>query len=613
MMDRRYPIGAEVVSNGTSFRVWAPACQTVEVCHEGDTTRFLPLQAENNGYFSGTLDLKAGDCYRFRLDGSSDLYADPASRFQPDGPLGPSQVVDPGVFQWDEGSWKGRGIEGQILYELHLGTFTHVGTLAAAEKHLPELAELGITTIQLMPLNDFPGHFGWGYDGVDLFAPCRLYGGPDDVRSFVNRAHQLGLGVILDIVYNHFGPRGCFMDKFSPNYFQQEDTEWGRAINFDDPDTRLFFITNARYWIQEYHFDGFRVDAVHAIKSTSAVHILADLTREARAAAGDRQIIIVGENEAQESTVVRSIEEGGYGFDMVYNEDFHHSAIVRLTGRSEAYYSDYRGTAQELLSCMKYGFLYQGQYYTWQKKNRGTPSLDLKSCAFGTFLQNHDQVANTSRGLRIHLTSDPGNLKAMTCLLLLGPGVPLLFQGQEFASSAPFYYFADHEPELAKLVARGRRKFLAQFESQAIEEMQAAIPNPEAPETFTCCKIDFNEREKNSGIYKLTKDLIRLRKEDPLLGKNERMMDGAILSNAAFFMRFFDRENQLDRLLLFNFDVDVTLDPAAEPLLAPVEGCTWKQIWSSESLQYNGVGNPTLGSIWSIPGHSATVLTTIRR
>src|SRR5215831_5689192 len=418
----RWPVGAEVrAEGGVAFRVWAPAHREVAVVAEA----------------------AAGTLYRFRLGGASDCVPDPASRFQPSGPSGPSQIVDSAAFSWSDQSWTGISIERQVLYELHVGTFTTEGTWHAAIEHLPALADFGITTIEMMPVAEFAGRRGWGYDGVDLYAPSHLYGTPDDLRSFVDRAHQLRLGVILDVVYNHFGPDGNYLRRFSPRYFStRHTTEWGEAINFDDDaaPVREFVSANAAYWIDEFHFDGLRLDATHQIFDTSPTHVLAEISARTRAAAPRRSICLFAENETQDTRILRPLEQGGYGFDALWNDDFHHAAGVALTGRREAYYQDYGGTAQEFLSMAKRGFLYQGQRSSWQRQRRGRPTRGVEQHRFVTFLENHDQIANapTLGGERIWQLSGPGTCRALTALWLICPGTPMFFQGQEFASSAPF-------------------------------------------------------------------------------------------------------------------------------------------------------------------------------
>ena len=617
---RRFPIGAEVLpGGGVHFRAWAPGRRLVEVVFE-DGRRSFPLQAEEGGYFAGTsADAADGTRYRFRLDGDSQLYPDPSSRFQPEGPHGPSQVIDPGRFRWTDQDWPGVGRDGQVIYEMHLGTFTPEGTWEAAARELPELARLGITVLEVMPVAEFPGRFGWGYDGVNLFAPTRLYGAPDDFRRFVDAAHAAGLGVILDVVYNHLGPDGNYLEPFSKDYFTDRyKNEWGKAINFDGPDgggggagpVREFFLTNAAYWIDEFHLDGLRLDATQQIFDSSAEHILVALTRAVREAGKGRATLLVAENEPQETRLVRPTDTGGYGLDSLWNDDFHHSALVALTGRNEAYYTDYLGTPQEFISSVKWGYLYQGQRYRWQKKRRGSPSLDLDPACFVNFIQNHDQVANSARGLRCQLLTSPGRYRAMTALLLLAPQTPMLFQGQEFASSSPFFYFADHKKELAKLVCKGRAEFLAQFPSIASPDMQACLPDPADPRTFERCKLNLGERQVHAEALALHADLLRLRREQAVFRSQKRGgVDGAVLGHGAFVLRFFGEEGE-DRLLLVNFGRDVHLDPAPEPLLAPPAGMLWETLWSSEDPRYGGSGTPPVDTEenWLIPGEAAVVL-----
>lgn len=612
---RTYPIGAEVCEEGVSFRVFASLCKQVEVCLESDSAKneYYLLKDEGTGYFSGIFpQFKHGVNYRFRLDGHPDLYPDPASRYQPKGPFGPSQVINPMLFQWTDHNWRGIKIERQIIYELHVGTFTTEGTLSAAKKQLSELANLGITVIELMPLNEFPGQFGWGYDGVNLFAPSRLYGTPDDLKDFIDQAHRLSIAVILDVVYNHFGVEGNYVHKFSDNYFKDEDNEWGKSINFDLESTREFITTNVQYWIEEMHFDGLRVDATQAINSTTPVHILEEIRAAAYRACKNRDVIVTGENESQASIIFRPIDRGGYGFDALWNDDFHHTARVRLTGSRAAYYTDYEGSVQELISCIKHGYLYQGQYYSWQKKYRGTPCLDIKPSSFILFLENHDQIANSGRGQRLHQLTDFGNLKTMTSLLLLAPGTPLLFQGQEFASSTPFFFFADHLGDLPTLINNGRKEFLSQFPDLATADVQAILPNPAELSTFLKCKLDFSEREHNAPIYQLHKDLIQLRKTDPLLANDTCRFDAAILSPDLFLLRFFDKnefEQKENRLLILNFGSDYDFDPLFEPLIAPLENTEWTMLWSSEFVKYGGNGiAPLEFSKLKIRGHSAIFL-----
>ena len=617
---RRWPIGVELQPGGAHARVWAPKAKRVELVVEPDGQATV-LEGEGNGYFSGAVTgLEAGGLYRFRLDGGETLYPDPMSRFQPDGPHGPSQLVDPHRFDWTDRDWRGRSIKGQVIYEMHIGTFTPEGSWDAALRELPALADLGVTVLELMPVSEFPGRFGWGYDGVNLFAPTRLYGDPDAMRRFVNEAHRLGLAVILDVVYNHFGPDGNYLKCFADDYFTDRyKNEWGEAINFDGPNSapvREFFLANAAFWIEEYHLDGLRLDATQSIHDSSesrgAPHILTEISRAVRKAAGGRAAILVGENEPQHASMVRPADEGGCGLCAIWNDDFHHSAMVALTGRMEAYYTDYRGTPQEFVSAMKHGFLYQGQWYRWQGKRRGMPAFTVPRPAFVTFLQNHDQIANSARGLRLHALTTPGRLRAMTALTLLGPGTPMLFQGQEFAASAPFLYFADHKPELAELVEKGRAEFLAQFPSIAEPAMRAAMPKPHAEDSFARCKLDHRERESNAAVWALHRDLLRLRREDAVFAAQRAGgVDGAVLGEEAFVLRFFGEEEGNDRLVLVNLGRDLTLRALADPLLAPPLDGAWTLRWSSEEPGYGGGGTAPVeqaDGAWRLPGHAAVVL-----
>jgi maltooligosyltrehalose trehalohydrolase len=572
------------------------------------------MQPEPDGYFSLTVPTaEAGMRYRFRLDRGEIILPDPASRYQPEGPHGPSEIVDPDAFCWTDVGWRGLPREQLVIYEMHVGTFTWEGTWQAASSELASLANLGITCIEIMPIAEFPGRFGWGYDGVNLFAPTRLYGRPDDFHRFVDRAHSFGIAVILDVVYNHFGPDGNSLTFFSESYFTERyENEWGKAINFDGPDAgpvREFFLANAGYWIEEYHLDGLRLDATQQIFDRSEDHILAALVRRVRAAARGRRTFVVGENEVQHAQLLRPPTRGGYGLDALWNDDFHHSAMVALTGHNEAYYTDYRGRSQEFVSAAKYGFLYQGQRYKWQKKARGMPALDLAAECFVVFLQNHDQIANSGTGSRCDRLSSPGILRAMTAYLLLMPGIPMLFQGQEFGASSPFFYFADHEAGLARLVRAGRAASLAQFPTLATAGMQAELVDPGEVTTFHRSVLDFGERERHASVYALHRDLLALRRNDPVLGYRPCRVDGAVLGDDAWLLRFF-AEDGADRLLIINLGRDLHLDPAPEPLLAPVDGHGWEIGWSSESPRYGGAGTAPVYGIenWRLPGNTALVL-----
>ena len=616
---RRYPIGAEVIGDDqTHFRVWGPKARQIDVVLEDGTRSeltFCPLTPEADGYFSGSVNVGAGARYRFRVNGGENFYPDPASRSQPEGPHGPSCIIDSRQFRWADINWPGVKLKGQIIYEMHIGTFTKEGTWRAAAEQLTELARIGITVIEMMPVAEFPGKFGWGYDGVDLFAPSHLYGTPEDLRTFVDRAHSLGLAVILDVVYNHFGPDGNYLGVFSDHYLVREkENDWGNAINFDGPNSgsvREFFITNGRYWIEEFHFDGFRFDATHAIRDQSTEYIIGAVGRAARAAAGSRSILLIVENDLQEAKMARPLSEGGDDLDGMWNDDFHHNAVVALTGRSEAYFGDYRGEPQEFISAAKYGFLYQGQARSWRKALRGTPTFEISPEVFVCFAENHDQIANTGLGQRLRFQTSPARYRAMTALLLLGPWTPLLFQGEEFGAESPFLFFADVGDAFVRDATRkGRAEWLAPFLSLSEEEALRGLPAPDDPQVFARCKLDFSDREKNSELYNLHIDLLKLRREDSRLRQQSSGgIDGAVLMRASFVLRYFSKQND-DRLLLVNFGESHILHPASEPLLAPPLGYMWETLWTSDSPRYGGRGAIAIASDeqWLLPPETTIAL-----
>ncbi len=630
-LTKHQPIGATLQPHGgAQFRVWAPDHTSVGLIVEDSEGRSLaehPLSPQENGYFGGVVPgIGPGELYRYRLGTSGERYPDPASRYQPLGPHGPSQIVDPTSFVWTDTGWAGLTIENQVLYEMHVGTFTPEGTWSAAAGRFPALRDIGITTIEMMPVAEFAGTRGWGYDGVALFAPTHLYGSPDDLRHFVDRAHGHGLGVILDVVYNHLGPDGNFLGKFTGRYFSSRyDNEWGDAINFDDDAAavREFMAANAAYWIEEFHFDGLRLDATQQIFDASTPHIVAEIAARARDAAGRRTIIVVAENEPQDARLVRDRREGGFELDALWNEDFHHNAVVALTGRREGYYTDYGGTSQEFLSLAKWGFLYQGQRYSWQKARRGTPTRGLAPFRLITFLENHDQVANgpDGRGTRLLLQSSPGVYRAVTAAWLLSPGTPMFFQGQEYGAETPFLYFADHQDALGTAVREGRAEFMSQFRSPASRNLLDALPDPGAAETFTRCALSHDAPRPE--VVALHRDLLALRRHDPLIRPDARcVLDGAVLSSQAFVLRWFADDPRLeapsssdehDRLLIVNLGAGLHFNPAPEPLLAPETGRRWSLLWSSEDPAYGGQGTAPLDTDdnWIVPGQSAVLLSSV--
>ena len=591
MAGRVYPVGAEMISaTEAHVRVWAPDHASLTLVIDGRT---VALDAEPDGYHGCQVVARPGSRYGFRFDGDEKTYPDPASRSQPDGPDGLSAIVDLRAHDWQDAAWPGVSLPGQVLYELHVGTFTREGTWRAAEAYLARLRDVGVTVIQMMPVAEFAGAFGWGYDGVQWFAPFHEYGTPADLQHFVDTAHGLGLAVILDVVYNHLGPSGNYLPKFSRWYGSHRyANEWGDALNFDDAHCegmRELVLSNAAYWVREFHVDGFRIDAAQQIYDVSPEHILAALTRVARETAAPRSVIVVAEHEPQHAQLVRPTDQGGYGLDGVFNEDFHHSTRVALTGTNEAYTSDYRGTAREWLSAARHGFLFQGQYYPWQSACRGAPALDRPPHEFIAFIENHDQVANAAVGRRLADMASPPSWRAMSALLLLGPWTPLLFQGQEWGSKTPFGYFCDHESDLQAAVFRGRQAFLAQF-SRLRAVFEGDTPEVVGRPAFEACRLDHAFHPLADPSWRMYRDLTTLRREDASLGQRALRLAGSTLDDRTLLLRFIGRTAHEDRLLVVNLGADHDFARAPDPLVAPPELFEWSVLWCSEDPAYGGVG-----------------------
>ncbi len=612
-MARTIPLGAQVVETGVQFRLWAPKAHRIEVVFGSGNTQSLRRDDET-GYFTAIIsEASPGMTYRYRVDGKND-FPDPCSRFQPEGPHGPSQIVDSSAYRWRDREWPGVRMTGQVIYELHIGAFTEEGTLDAAVRELDALKRLGITLLEIMPIAEFPGRWNWGYDGVCLFAPSHRYGDYDALKRFVDAAHETGLGVIVDVVYNHFGPGGNYTSVFSDDYVTDRyPNEWGQALNFDGPGSegmREFVVQNACYWIEEFHLDGLRIDATHAVHDASDHHILGELSAQARRAARRRTIVLIAENESQDIRAIRPVEEGGWGLDAVWCEDFHHVSRVAATGRSEAYYTDYRGTPQEFISSLKRGFLYQGQRYHWQRKARGTVVDQEPAGSFVFYIQNHDQIGNTLTGNRLHTLTSPGKYRVLSAVTLLAPQTPMLFMGQEYGASTPFLYFVDFgDHEIGPKVKQGRQEFLSQFPSYASDEAKKSMFDPNDLMTFERSKLDRGERSTHGPLYRLYRDLLRLRREDLVFSAQSRgRIDGAVLGLHAFVVRYFE-ETGYDRLVVVNLGADLHFVPAPEPLLAPRPDGYWSFLWSSDHPQYDGPGivNPLTDAGWHIPAESATV------
>jgi maltooligosyltrehalose trehalohydrolase len=493
----RMPFGAEARDDGTTrFRLWAPAARGVELWLS-DRRQGFAMPRDAAGWAEWvTRDAPAGSRYSFRIDGEL-LVPDPASRYQPDDVHGPSEVVEPSAYAWSDAEWRGVAPERLVFYELHVGTFTPQGTFQALAGRLDHLVALGATAIELMPVADFPGRWGWGYDGVLPFAPDSTYGRPEALKALVEACHARGLAVFLDVVYNHFGPEGNYLHRYAPEFFSRErKTPWGDAINFDEPGceiARAFVVHNALYWLEEFHLDGLRLDAVHAMPDGSGEHVLAELARAVAEGPGrDRVIHLVLENDANEARyLARNGPDKRPLYQAQWNDDMHHALHVMLTGETGGYYEDYRPPLSHLARCLTEGFAYQGQVSSYRGRPRGEPSVGLPPTAFVGFLQNHDQVGNRALGERIAALAPPEAVRAATSVLLLAPPLPLLFMGQEWAAQEPFLFFSDLGPDLGHLVSEGRRREFARFPEFAHPEARVRIPDPQAGATRARSVLDW--------------------------------------------------------------------------------------------------------------------------
>ncbi len=485
----KMPFGAETQDGKVRFRLWAPKAVAVSV-HL--SSKKLPMHRLDGGWFELlTGEGAAGTRYQFTIDQGRSV-PDPASRFQPAGVHGPSEVIDPHAFRWQEANWRGRPWEEVILYELHVGTFSPEGTFAGAEQKLDYLADLGATAVELMPVSSFPGKRNWGYDGVLPYAPTAVYGRPDDLKRFIDAAHSKNLMVFLDVVYNHFGPEGNYLHLYAPQFFsERHHTPWGQAINFDGPGSRTvrdYFIHNALYWLQEYGFDGLRLDAVHAICDDSEPDFLTELAQTVHRNVGeDRHVHLVLENDNNAAHYLH--RDSGIRaplYTAQWNDDFHHAEHVLVTGESDGYYKDYSDDPiKHLGRCLAEGYAYQGEVSTYRNgAKRGEPSRDLPTLSFVSFLQNHDQVGNRAFGERLARLVDSKILKVALAIWLLAPSPPLLFMGEEFGASTPFLFFCDFEPELAAEAREGRRAEFVRFAQFRSPEAQEKIPDPNSEQTF---------------------------------------------------------------------------------------------------------------------------------
>jgi maltooligosyltrehalose trehalohydrolase len=586
MKNRSFSQGAEITPDGVSFRTWVTGRKSLSVVildPEGNPIRELPLERDALGYASVVdPEAKANTLYKYRING--ELLPDPASRFQPQGVHGPSQVVDPNQFVWTDQSWTPPATSDLLIYELHVGTFTPEGTFRAIVSHLDHLQRLGVTAIELMPIADFAGDRNWGYDGVSLYAPCRAYGTPDDLRFLVDAAHKAGLAVILDVVYNHLGPDGNYLGAYSDQYFNpSHHTPWGDAFNLDSPDSRPVrdhFSQNPVYWTKEFHIDGFRLDATQAIPDDSPKHLIQEIAERVQALGR----FVICEDPRNERKIVLPREQGGYGCDAVWADDFHHVVRVQMTHEDEGYMGYFKGTMEELLKILRVGWLFTGEL---QKDGilRGTPGDDIAPQRFVHCISNHDQVGNRARGDRLHQIISPESYRAASALLLLDPYTPMLFMGQEWGASSPFLYFTDHHKELGKGVTEGRRKEFADFSEFRDPAKRNEIPDPQAIESFERSKLVWQELE-NAGagkLLRLYKDFLQFRKSRLRQRDREHCLVTQV-SEWTIALKYNDAHEEI--LILSQLVPSETAVDAKK--LASQDSRPWQFVMSSNESIYGG-------------------------
>lgn len=595
------PFGAELLSDGSvRFRLWAPNAQRVDLCLENQAGEIFPLSPRPEGWFELSTPLAtAGTQYQFQIDCQAKV-PDPASRFQPDDVHGPSEVVNPRAFAWNDDQWLGRPWEEAVIYELHVGAFTPDGTFRAVEEKLDYLRDLGVTAVELMPVSDFPGSRNWGYDGVMPYAPDSSYGRPEDLKHLVQAAHARGMMIFLDVVYNHFGPDGNYLRLYSPQFFTSDHhTPWGEAINFDGRGSRVvrdFFIHNALYWLQEYHVDGLRLDAVEAIADDSTPDILTELAQTVRQKCGTKRRIHLmlenGDNAAH--YMLRGPQNQVQLYDAQWNDDIHHALHVLVTGESDGYYTDYiNDPVGRLARCLAEGFAFQGEYSEYHNGNRGEPTAGLPPTAFISFLQNHDQVGNRAFGERIQQIANPQALKAAMEILLLAPAPPLLFMGEEFAASSPFLFFCDFQGNLAAAVTKGRRNEFARFARFNSAATRENIPDPNALETFLASKLDWGTLHRDGHAQSLAfyRELLAIRHHMvvPLLSKPSHARAAITKCSLAVDWGFDDGAVLELRANLGNDkcpiddhsgEIFYSSSPEALPIVAQHHLPAWSVLWS---------------------------------
>jgi maltooligosyltrehalose trehalohydrolase len=590
MKKRRYSQGAEPIGKGVSFRTWASDKTRVDLVmmdDSGSSLQELPMSRDAEGYYhTENPNASAGMLYQYRLDGR--LLPDPASRFQPLGVHGPSQVIDPSTFRWTDEEWRRPNINDWVIYELHVGTFTPQGAYLSIIDHFEHLIRLGVTVIELMPIADFPGKRNWGYDGVTLYAPCHSYGTPDDLRYLINSAHQAGLAIILDSVYNHLGPDGNYLGDYSAKYFNaKHHTPWGAAFNFDAADSafvRRLFVENVIYWLEDFHFDGFRLDATQAIPDDSAKHLIQEITEETQ----KRGAWVICEDPRNDRRIVTPRSKGGYGCDAVWADDFHHVVRVQMTGEEEGYLGYFKGTPEELLRTVQQGWLFTGQI---QKDGipRGTAGADIEPQHFVHCVSNHDQVGNRAYGDRLHQVISPEAYRAASTLLLLSPYTPMLFMGQEWGCSSPFFYFTDHEPQLGHNVTEGRRKEFEQFSAFRDPESRKKIPDPQAEDTFLKSKLTWQDlsNPRNGVLLRLYQDLIRFRRTR-LTERRRGTWQVELVAPFTLALRYRNISGSASALALVQLVPAKTILDAGVPILRPPKRAGWQLAISSNQSIYGG-------------------------
>jgi maltooligosyltrehalose trehalohydrolase len=558
------------------------------------------LEPAGHGWFEGRAPgIGAGARYRFRLpDGR--LLPDPASRFQPEGVHGPSMVIDPAAFAWSDHGWRGVRLEDLVVYELHVGTFTPAGTFDGVVAQLPYLRDLGVTALELMPVADFPGSRNWGYDGAALFAPARCYGPPDALRRLVDGAHRLGLAVLLDVVYNHVGPDGAYLNAFSPFYFtDRHRSPWGAGVNLDGEgadQVRAFFIENALHWVHEYHVDGLRLDATHAIEDGGPRHFLAELAGRVKRSAPDREVLVIAEDSRNLARIVTPTEHGGWGLDAVWADDLHHQLRRRLAGDTDGYYQDYRGTTTDIATTIRQGWFFTGQHSDFLAAPRGTAPSGVPPRRSVVCVQNHDQVGNRAFGDRLHHRIDPAAYRAVSALLLVVPETPLLFMGQEWAASSPFLFFTDHHAELGRLVTEGRRREFARFAAFADAATRARIPDPQVEQTFAASRLDWHEqaREPHAGTRRLYAALLALRRQRTAF-RAGAAIEALALDGATLAVRRTGPEDTVLAVVRLEGAGTVDLAPATGtphggPAVGP--GVAWTALLHTEDARFTADAEP---------------------